>query len=554
MVEIVLDFKCLLTTFCPMDKIIFTSIVTNNYWPGFAALIQSIAENSKLTRDEYEFLVICDIDSAPTSWIKSRKEKIRLQSFNNFPKIPILTPQKQGKRMDVALQKLGIFMLPQKNRALVYIDADMICLSSLRDLFNLKPVRATYDGFYDPSESAQHAARTQNNIRSNHELNTGLIVFEPSEKIFKELANTYNEYHPTKNFKGDQDIFNLWAYNINKSVHPLSSMWNFTKRHQNMLGYKWIANNISRIKLLHYVNCKPWYIGKEISGKWECTYLRLELIWWKYYMKSRFTSLLKTLFHFCRSYLSRIVILFWETYVNKKQINHNTAKKTALFWPYRFSSMKDKIWSKAVDRLIWALEKNNYQILRHPNFHIHNPERLELYDFKKHLKVDLCIYNHTDISHLIKNAKKAGKNLFFKPTVPEGGYATLDPVGYGPYSSIYYERPKFDVFSKNVVQNFYDTKVKEWVTNRSNKWNDFFIPEQIGVPLKDYYLIIGQCFGDEVVSRHEFGSYSVKLEQVIKELVRVDNKDVSLHERKRQKHRSRCLCNFSKRKIRKNFR
>lgn len=528
-----------------MDKIIFTSIVTNNYWPGFAALIQSIAENSKLTRDEYEFLVICDIDSAPTYWIKSRKEKIHLHPLSSFPKIPILSPQKQGKRMEVALQKLGIFTLQQQNKLLVYIDADMICLSSLRDLFDLKPVMAAYDAFYDTSKSAQRAAiehvlqrkelklgvfkNSQNGIRyyrSNYELNTGLVVFEPSQKIFKELVDTYNEYHSIKYLKGDQEIFNLWASNINKSVRPLNSMWNFSKRHQNILGYKWIANNFYRIKLLHYVNCKPWYFGKEISGKWECIYLRLELIWWKYYMKSNFTSLFKTLFHFCRSYFSRIIILFLGDCVTEKQIHHNTMKKTALFWPYKFSSMTDKIWSKAVDRLIWALEKNNYEVLRHPNFHIHKPERLKLYDFKKHSKVDLCIYNHADISSLTKNAKKAGKNIFFKPTVPEGGYATLDPIGYGPYSSIYYERPAFDVFSKEVVQKFYETKVKKWTNNRSNKWNDFFTPEQIGVPLKDYYLIIGQCFGDEVVSRHEFGSYSVKLEQIVKELIRVDDKNV----------------------------
>jgi hypothetical protein len=544
MAKIGLDFQCLPTTsFCytPMNKIIFTSIVTNNFWPGFAALTQSIFENSELTSDEYEFLVICDVHNAPISWLKSRKEKIHLHSISTLPDIPVLTPQSQGKRMEIALQKLGIFMLPQSDGVLVYIDADMICLSSLRDLFNFKPIVAAYDGFYDVNASAQNAAKKHvlrrkelqvgffkknQNIKITNELNTGLVVFEPSQKIFKELIDTYHKYHLTKHLKGDQDIFNLWALGVSKCVNPLNSMWNFSKRHQNILGYKWIADNLSRIKLLHFVNCKPWYTSKEITGKWECRFLRLELIWWKYYAKSHFTSLFKTLFHFCRSYFSRIVILFFGSCATEKQMHHNTMKKTALFWPYKFNSITDKIWSKAVDRLIWALEKNNYEVLRHPNFHINKPERLKLYDFKKYPKVDLCIYNHADISSLTKNAKKAGKNLFFKPTVPEGGYATLDPIGYGPYSSIYYERPAFDSFLKEVVQNFYDTKVKEWTSNRSNKWNDFFTPQQIGVPLKDYYLIIGQCFGDEVVSRHEFGSYSVKLEQIIKELIRVDNKDI----------------------------
>lgn len=118
MVEIVLDFQCPPTTsFCytPMNKIIFTSIVTNNFWLGFAALIQSIVENSELTFDEYEFFIICDVHNAPISWIKNRKEKIHLHPISTLPDIPVLTPQSQGKRMEVALQKLGIFMLPQSN-------------------------------------------------------------------------------------------------------------------------------------------------------------------------------------------------------------------------------------------------------------------------------------------------------------------------------------------------------------------------------------------------------------------------------------------------------
>ena len=34
--------------------------------------------------------------------------------------------------------------------------------------------------------------------------------------------------------------------------------------------------------------------------------------------------------------------------------------------------------------------------------------------------------------------------------------------------------------------------------------------------------MLGQCDGDEVVTRHDFGSYVTKLEQVVRELARVD--------------------------------
>jgi len=180
-------------------------------------------------------------------------------------------------------------------------------------------------------------------------------------------------------------------------------------------------------------------------------------------------------------------------------------------------------WSIPVLHLINCFKSHNFQVLRHPNFKFTNDIDTEIYDFNKHRDdIDICIYNHTDISLIIGNVIKCRKNLFFKPTVPERGYTTLDELGYGPYSSITYEKPKFDIYSTEEINNFYETEVKNWIDMRSNKWFKDFNPVEKTIEEDDYYLIVGQCYGDEVIKRHEFGSYKEKVEQIIKEISRID--------------------------------
>jgi hypothetical protein len=198
------------------------------------------------------------------------------------------------------------------------------------------------------------------------------------------------------------------------------------------------------------------------------------------------------------------------------------SEKTVLFWPYKYNDMQSD-WQIPVMQLSRSFNKLGYTVLRHPHFKCHGLNEVSsLYDSEKHKKVDICLYNHTDISHIIGDIIPSNKNLFFKPTVPERGYTTLDTIGYGPYSSVTYEKPFFNKYSQGEVNDFYDIFVKRWIDQRSNKWKEHFTPENIEVKEKDYYLILGQCFGDEVITRHEFGSYEAKLHQIINELLRID--------------------------------
>ena len=262
----------------------FVSIVSPDFWPGFAALAQSLVENSGFDRDDYELVAICDPASAPTKWIASRRERVSVLPISRLPAIPVLSAQSQGKRMEQALQKLGVFALPEEWGACVYIDSDMVCINPIGELAAMRPLSAACDflsGFgYEPEESSEKSA----------DINTGLMVFSPSPRTFRELVAVYNERHAEQTHKGDQDIINMWIRETGQAVQRFGSEWNFSKRLQDCAGLSWVKQNVHRIKILHFVGTKPWAPNSEINTARECRYRWMEEIWWDYFEKSGFAT------------------------------------------------------------------------------------------------------------------------------------------------------------------------------------------------------------------------------------------------------------------------
>ena len=199
--------------------------------------------------------------------------------------------------------------------------------------------------------------------------------------------------------------------------------------------------------------------------------------------------------------------------------------KKALFWPYRYSNMKES-WKTQTLWLSQALREEGYIVLRHKDFKCQGLENLIEYNWKRDKDLDVVIYNHADISHLTGNIATSKSNWFFKPTVPTKYHTTLDELGYGSFSSISYKKPSFEDCNKQEVSNFFNTKVKEWVNDRSNKWGNQYKLADEDIKDSNYYLVLGQCGGDEVVTRHDFGNYFTKLENIVKELVRIGNKNI----------------------------
>lgn len=259
------------------------SIVTQEFWPGFAALLQSLGENAGWGVDEFVFTAVCDVDRAPHSWLRMRKEHVELFPLKNIPSITPLSAQTQGKRMENALQKLGIFALPEEWGKCVYIDCDMICVGPIRDLAAIEPFAAAGEVL------AGFGVREPSTL--DCEINTGLMVFQPGHGQFEQLRRTYEKIHHLRRHKGDQDVINVWLKG--QEIHRLGSEWNLSKRFQESVGLAWIKQHIREVKLLHFVAAKPWERNSTINTVRECNYRWLEEIWWNYFEKSGFAAHMK---------------------------------------------------------------------------------------------------------------------------------------------------------------------------------------------------------------------------------------------------------------------
>jgi hypothetical protein len=256
------------------------TIVTDDFWPGFAALLQSLEDNSGLQPHDFKISVVCDLDKAPQNWLADRRSRVELVSLDVLPSIKVLSPQDQGRRMEGALQKIGLFALPEEWGSCVFIDSDMVCLGDIRLLRDTKPLAAANDQIRGMGGTREVADRGAADI------NTGLLVFKPSRKVFEELRTVYAQRHGERTHKGDQDVINMWIDQTGHSVYRLGSEWNFSKRFQDEMGLPWVKKHINQVKFLHFVGVKPWTSNGQIRTARECRYRWLEEIWWDYFDRS----------------------------------------------------------------------------------------------------------------------------------------------------------------------------------------------------------------------------------------------------------------------------
>ena len=137
----------------------------------------------------------------------------------------------------------------------------------------------------------------------------------------------------------------------------------------------------------------------------------------------------------------------------------------AVIWGYKFADMQES-WRRQALWIMNSLKKYGVAVRPHPKFVCVGMD-YPLYDFKNDHDADICIYNHTDVSRIIGDVLKTKRNWFFKPeAVPTRFHTTLDEVGYGPYSSITYDKPDFESVSKKKIDEYFNTKVKDWIKTR----------------------------------------------------------------------------------------
>ena len=193
-------------------------------------------------------------------------------------------------------------------------------------------------------------------------------------------------------------------------------------------------------------------------------------------------------------------------------------KPKAVIWPFRFNKFSGSSWEPRMQWVSKALQELGYEVQQHPRFNCDLPGTAP---YDKSYDCDVAIYNHTVLSKIRGDVIRSKRTWIFKPTVPDKLHTTLDPLGYGAYSSIAYEKPPYESVSKKEVDKFFDTEVKEWAANNSSKWGKIFKPSSIVE--NDYYLVLGQTLHDFTVEGMHFGAYVISLMAVIKELLRVSD-------------------------------
>jgi len=189
--------------------------------------------------------------------------------------------------------KLNMWNLTQFNK-IVYLDSDMIVMHNIDELFTKPNLSSTNAGGWLPGK------------KDWVQLNSGLIVLEPSESIFNHMKSQIGLIEKEKG-KGDQAFIHQYYsdWPEKKELH-LPHIYNTFEGH--VEGYKkhfgyYIDEKIEtsnknydekRIKIVHYIGqTKPWNRVEDIKRsekKDDETYVNK--IWVKYYME------LKQLFNF----------------------------------------------------------------------------------------------------------------------------------------------------------------------------------------------------------------------------------------------------------------
>ena len=200
----------------------------------------------------------------------------------------------------------------------------------------------------------------------------------------------------------------------------------------------------------------------------------------------------------------------------------------AVLWPYKYASM-GVTWAAPMQWVAEALQAEGFEVLRQGVFRCLGLERLRKRDPVRDPAVDIAVYNHAFESELSGKVVPAGANWFFKPCGPTPEHTALDPRGYGPHSTAAFVRPALERLDARRVQAFWEQEVLRWRSERVTKWGGNFkaandIPAKL--PRPGYVLVLGQCDGDSVVTRMDFGSHVQKLKQVVAELRRLGERVV----------------------------
>lgn len=191
----------------------------------------------------------------------------------------------------------------------------------------------------------------------------------------------------------------------------------------------------------------------------------------------------------------------------------------AIIWNHRYNSTRGfPEWDKPVCWTVNALKARGWDVFRHPDFTCSMPLEIES-DLQS---ADLVLYTHTTDNHVYGFD---GPQWFVKSTAPDQYHATLDTLGYGPFSSITYNKPDYESVTDTELDEYFSTKVPSWIGAKTSKWGDDIFSGD-GPGGDDYVLVLAQTLKDETVDGMWFGNYWRALYQVVNVLAQIEDRVV----------------------------
>lgn len=217
------------------------TILTENYIPGFRALVNSLERNGGLA--DIRFSVVCLDKFVPPIAGFDYFQVGDLGRFDFDRSLLCKAP-----RFSVCLEKPLVWLLPHQEPCL-YLDSDILCLNPLDRLDEYDELSAVVN----QSQIGKRIGYEPTYRTSLPVWNAGVFVFRPNRATFEgiqEHARTYTD----KISHSDQNILN--GYFSGVGVNWMDLSWN-----TGIVVNFWHPSlfDLNQIKLLHYAwDEKPW--------------------------------------------------------------------------------------------------------------------------------------------------------------------------------------------------------------------------------------------------------------------------------------------------------
>jgi len=228
-----------------LKKYSFVSVLTtDDYLEGVLVLKHSLEK----TKPKYPFLLLVTPNLSEKVMESLSSHKINFITVQGIEGPRVVTDP-QLKRWNFTYSKLNIFGLTQFDK-IVYLDSDMLILQNIDELFE------------KPHMSAVKIRGKLPEFSTWNQLNSGLLVVEPSTKMFDDMLSKIGHIENVDS-PSDEDFLNAYYFDwpSREELH-LDSGYNMFQyywyRYNQVYGYDFSSTE-KPMKVIHYIGeDKPW--------------------------------------------------------------------------------------------------------------------------------------------------------------------------------------------------------------------------------------------------------------------------------------------------------